>query len=43
MTPQYIHNTMDHSDFIACSFMENYIGHKRVEILIDLYLPSGPI
>ena len=23
--------TMDHSDFIVCSFMENYVGLKRVK------------
>ena len=23
---------MDHPDFITCSFMENYIGHKRVNV-----------
>ena len=28
MTPQYI---KDHSDLTACSFLENFIGLKRVK------------
>ena len=30
--------TMDHPDFIACSFMENCVGLKRVKYLVQKLL-----